>query len=45
MNWLHIGDLNNDGLIKLFNDELAVSNNSDKFYRRWELIDGKFILK
>ena len=27
------------------NDELAVSNNSDKFYRRWELIDGKFILK
>ena len=45
MTWLHIGDLNNDGLVKLFNDELQSSNNSSKLYREWELIDGKFILK
>ena len=45
MTWLHIGDLNNDGLVKLFNDELHGSNNSSAPYREWELINGKFILK
>ena len=43
MYWLHLND--NDGIIELFNDDLHTTTSQSKPYRKWELINSKFILQ
>jgi len=41
--WLHLND--NNGIIELFNDDLHTTTSQSKPYRKWELINSKFILQ
>ena len=43
MYWLHLND--NNGIIELFNDDLHTTTSQSKPYRKWELINSKFILQ